>query len=530
MLAKTLGGLEEVLAEELRGIGASSVQPGRRSVSFEGDLAMLYKANMCCRTALRILKPIFSFTADDTEELYERIKEYDWSTLMTENSTFAIDSTVYSDTFRNSRFVTYRVKDAIVDWFTDRLGEGHRPGVRLVDADILLNVHIADRRVTVSLDSSGESLHKRGYRIDSTEAPINEVLAAGIILKSGWRGDSPLVDPMCGSGTFLIEAAMIAAGIMPGIYRKGFAFERWEDFDSELFESIYNDDSAERTPAFGIYGADISPKAIAVAEKNIKHAGLGKYITLRELALSKWSEAPEEGIPGVLVCNPPYGERIAADNMNELYKMIGTKLKHVFRGYHAWIIGYREEYFHEIGLTPSLKEAVDNGGLDCELREYIIFDGDMKSFKRDGGSIASAARRDYREKSSSSKQRDRKADKRDGDRRDRRDRRDRDDRDDRRDRKNFDSRKPQRRRRDFDDDEDRDFGRKPRFEGKRFDKRANDYRRNNDDERTESANPMARRRNEKLLSRIRDTRPSLPPSDGENRVVMRSRRGWRPKN
>lgn len=544
MVAKTLGGLEEALAEELRGIGAQNVEPGRRSVSFEGDLAMLYKANMCCRTALRILKPVFSFTADDTDQLYERIKEFDWSTLLSVSSTFAIDSTVYSETFRNSRFVTYRVKDAIVDWFTDRYGEGQRPGVRLTDADLLINVHIAERRVTVSLDSSGESLHKRGYRVASTEAPINEVLAAGIILKSGWRGESPLVDPMCGSGTFLIEGAMIAAGIMPGIYRKGFAFERWADFDREIFESIYNDDSSERVPEHGIFGADISPKAVAIAAKNIKAAGLGKYITLEEKALSKWSEAPEEGIPGVLVTNPPYGERIAAEDMNELYKMIGTKLKHIFKGYHAWIIGYKEEFFHEIGLSPSMKEPIDNGGLECELREYIIFDGDLKSFKREGGSLAGTIKPEDREKRREKRGNDRK-------------REDKDRRPDRKFRKEDrkpEDRKPFKRRddrKDRDDDRDHSFGRKPRFEGKSFerrDKRERDEKRdrrerydkaeredrygNRYERREESDNPLAKRRNEKLLSMIRDTKPSLPPTENadENRIVMRRRKGWRPKN
>ncbi|MDE6449029.1 MAG: RNA methyltransferase, partial [Muribaculaceae bacterium] len=209
MVAKTFQGLEEVLAVELRDLGASNVEVGKRMVSFEGDLEMLYKANFCCRTALRILKPIYKFIASDTDTLYEMVKEYDWSTVLSPEKTFSIDTVAFSDEFTHSRFVTYRVKDAIVDWFTDRLGEGKRPGVRLQDADVMINVHIAGDRVTLSLDSSGESLHKRGWRVAQTEAPINEVLAAGIILMSGWRGEKPFVDPMCGSGTFLVEAAMI---------------------------------------------------------------------------------------------------------------------------------------------------------------------------------------------------------------------------------------------------------------------------------------------------------------------------------
>ena len=230
MVAKTFQGLEDVLAEELRALGAINVEPGRRMVSFEGDKTMLYKANMCCRTALRILKPIYKFIARDPDELYELIKAFDWSSVLSLDKTFSIDTVANSDEFNHSRYVTYRVKDGIVDYFRDKLGPDSRPRVRLQDADVRINVHIQGERVTVSLDSSGESLHKRGYRVAQTEAPINEVLAAGIILKSGWRGDSPFIDPMCGSGTFVIEAALIAAGINPGVYRRRFAFEAWPDF------------------------------------------------------------------------------------------------------------------------------------------------------------------------------------------------------------------------------------------------------------------------------------------------------------
>ena len=215
MVAKTFQGLEEVLAEELKALGAQNIQVGRRMVSFEGDKELLYKANLCCRTALRILKPIYKFIANDTDSLYEMVKDYDWTQVLNLEKTFSIDSVVNSEEFSHSRFVTYRVKDAIVDFFKDKYGPDKRPGVRLQDADVNINVHIAQDRITLSLDSSGESLHKRGYRVAQTEAPINEVLAAGIILKSGWNGQSPLVDPMCGSGTFLIEAALIAANINP---------------------------------------------------------------------------------------------------------------------------------------------------------------------------------------------------------------------------------------------------------------------------------------------------------------------------
>lgn len=385
MVAKTFQGLEDVLAEELRGLGAENVEPGRRMVSFEGDLEMLYKANLCCRTALRILKPIYRFTARNTDELYEHTKEFDWGSLMSVGSTFSIDTVAYSDEFTHSRFVTYRVKDAIVDWFKDRYGEEKRPGVRLQDADVMINVHIAGERVTLSLDSSGESLHKRGYRVAQTEAPINEVLAAGIILKSGWRGDSPFVDPMCGSGTFLIEAALIAANINPGVYRRHFSFENWKDYDHELFDRLYNDDSQERDFEYKIYGADMSPQAVEIAARNIKSAGVGRMIDLQTKPLSAWTEAPEPS--GVLVTNPPYGERISSDDMEGLYELIGHKLKNVFKGWHAWIIAAKNEFVNKIGLSPSVKVPILNGSIECELREYIIFEGDYKSFRREGGRL-----------------------------------------------------------------------------------------------------------------------------------------------
>jgi len=386
MVAKTFRGLEEVLAEELRRLGALNVEPGRRMVAFRGDKAMLYKANLHCRTALRILKPFYSFKAQNPDRLYDRVKEYDWSRMLSPEKTFAIEVTVNSENFTNSRFVTYKVKDAIADWFRDHDAEGRRPGVRLTDADVVINVHISGSEVILSLDSSGASLHRRGWREAQTEAPINEVLAAGIILKSGWRGESPLIDPMCGSGTFLVEAALIAANIAPGIFRKEFAFEQWPDFDRELFEALYNDDSAEREITCPIIGADMSPRAIAIAQKNLKRAGVAKYVDLQLKPLSAWEEAPANG---VLITNPPYGERLKPADIEGLYALLGNKLKHVFKGYHAWIIGYKDETMAHIGLAPSSKDQLLNGSLECELREYIIFDGDRKSFKTAGGSLKS---------------------------------------------------------------------------------------------------------------------------------------------
>lgn len=519
MVGKTFQGLEEVLAEELRGLGAENVMPGRRMVSFEGDMEMLYRANMCCRTALRILKPICRFMASDPDDLYEKAKEYDWSRMLNTKQTFAIDSVVNGDDFPNSRYVTYRVKDAIVDWFKDRSDE--RPSVRLQDADVMINVHIAAHQVTLSLDSSGESLHKRGWRVAQTEAPINEVLAAGIILLSGWRGDAPFVDPMCGSGTFLVEAAMIAAGINPGVYRRRFAFESWPDFDRETFEKIYNDDSSEKTPAFPIIGCDISPRAIDIASRNLKSAGLAKYVNLQVRPIARWTEAPAEG---VLVTNPPYGERISVDDMAGLYKTLGSQLKHIFKGYHAWVIGYRDEYFDAIGLAPSTKLTIMNGGLQCELREYVIFEGDYRTFRREGGSIRKPSEDEPAKSDTPANDGRRHGDYRRDDRRgnDRRREGRSFDRPHRDDRRTPGERYAERFRRD-----DRSFDR-PRHDDRRADRRPRTDRPSRPDRPTRFEaspdNPLAGRRNEDALRMLQGRRPSLPQSDGP---LMRPRRVWK---
>ena len=383
MVAKTFQGLEDVLRDELISLGAENVEMGRRMVSFEGDLALMYKANLCCRTALRILKPIEKFTAHDPDELYDIVRDIPWEKYMTPETTFSIDSTVNSDEFTHSKFVTYRVKDGIVDHFRDLTGE--RPSIRVTGADLMLNVHIFEDRVTISLDSSGEPLSKRGYRVAQTEAPINEVLAAGIIMKTGWRGDCNFVDPMCGSGTFLIEAALIAGNINPGIYRENFAFEKWTDFDKELFEELYNDDSAEREFDFKIYGGDIDPEAVSIARRNIKMAKVDDMVELTCRPMRDWVDNPEDGI---LVMNPPYGARLKPDDMTELYKGIGSCLKKNFPGYHAWIIGMNDEDFANIGLKPSLKIPLLNGNIECSLREYVLFDGSYSDFRAEGGKVS----------------------------------------------------------------------------------------------------------------------------------------------
>ncbi len=377
IIAKTFQGLEGVLEQEIIALGGNDVVVGRRMVSFMGDKAMLYKANLACRTALRILKPILHFEASNPDEVYNVLRNYKWEELMDVNTTFSIDSVVYSDEFRHSKFVTYRMKDAIADYFNEHYGK--RPSVRLNNADIQFNLHINNTTCSLSLDSSGESLHKRGYRVAQTEAPINEVLAAGLIMLTGWHGESNFIDPMCGSGTFLIEAALIATNTYPGVFRQHYAFEKWNDFDADLLEELYNDDSNEREFTHKIYGSDISAKAIAIAASNIKSAGVGQYIELTTQSIQSYEEAPAEG--GIIVTNPPYGERIAAADMEGLYEAIGARFKHVFKGYTAWVLGYRQEHFDKIGLKPSAKIHTLNGALECEFRKYEIFEGTYAAHK-----------------------------------------------------------------------------------------------------------------------------------------------------
>lgn len=375
MLAKTFKGLEEVLAQELIELGANDVQLERRAVSFRGDKALLYRANLCLRTAIRILVPIASFKAKDTDALYDQVKALNWSQYMTADQTFAIDATVYSESFRNSRFVTYRVKDAIADYWIDKAHK--RPSVSTQIPDILLNVHVANEQVTISLDSSGESLHKRGYRVATTEAPISEVLAAGMLLLAGWKGQSDFYDPMCGSGTLLIEAALIARNIAPGVFRSSFAFEKWSDFDADLWNDIYNDDSNERDFIHHIYGSDASFYAIQQAAKNVKSAGVAKDIELKQIRMEEIKEVHAEGT--LVMLNPPYGERLKSNKeMEDLYSAIGTTLKHQFTGSTAWIISSNVEAMKCIGLKPSKKYHLLNGELDCQFNKYELFQGKRK--------------------------------------------------------------------------------------------------------------------------------------------------------
>lgn len=382
MIAKTFMGLEPVLAKELTQLGANNVQIGRRMVSFTGNKEMMYRANFQLHTAIRILKPISHFKAKSADDVYNEIMKIDWTKYLSLETTFAVDSVVFSEEFRHSKFVAYKVKDAIVDQFREKTGK--RPNISISNPDIRLHIHIAEDDCTLSLDSSGESLHRRGYRQENVEAPLNEVLAAGLILMTGWEGDTDFIDPMCGSGTMLIEALLIAKNMAPGIFRKEFAFEKWNDFDADLFDEIYNDDSMEREFNHKIKGYDVDIKAVNTAIMNIRAAGFSNYITVEQADFRNFTQPEEKAI---IVTNPPYGERISTPNLLETYKMIGERLKHQFVGNDAWILSYREECFEQIGLKPSIKIPVFNGSLECEFRKYQMFGGKYKEFRTEGGIV-----------------------------------------------------------------------------------------------------------------------------------------------
>ena len=387
LIAKTFMGLEPVLAKELTQLGANNVQIGRRMVSFTGDKEMMYRANFSLHTAIKVLKPIYRFKAQSADDVYEEIKKIDWSQYLDNEHTFAVDSVVFSEEFRHSKFVSYKVKDAIVDQFREKTGS--RPNISVANPDLRLHIHIADvapgkSECTLCLDSSGESLHRRGYRQESVEAPLNEVLAAGMILMTGWQGETDFIDPMCGSGTLLVEAALIARNMAPGLFRKEYAFEKWSDFDAELFDHIYNDDSKEREFTHHIYGYDIDMKAVNTARLNVKAAGLTADITVEQQDFKDFTQPKDKSI---MVCNPPYGERISTPDLLGTYRMIGERLKHQFLNNDAWILSYREECFEQIGLKPSIKIPVYNGSLECEFRKYQIFDGKLKNFRSEGGVV-----------------------------------------------------------------------------------------------------------------------------------------------
>jgi len=370
MIAKTLQGLEDVLADELKELGAKNIEKQIRAVTFDGDKAMMYRANYFLRTAITILKPIATFDATDEDIFYKEIGRINWNDYMDESETLAITAVANGGIFTHSKYISLKAKDAIVDQFRRR--KGTRPNVDVANPDLKINIHINNHKCTVLLDSSGESLFKRGYRIQTNKAPINEVLAAGLIKLSGWNYDCDFIDPMCGSGTLLIEAAMQAYNIPAGTYRNHFGFETWRDFDADLFQDIIDEAPEERKFDHSIIGSDISPVSIKIAEVNIKHASMNKRISVK---MQNFFDSKPETKSGLIVTNPPYGERLEADDLQLFYQKIGDKLKIDYPGFNAWLIGSNIDLMKFIGLKPEQKITLHNGSLKCSYRKFSLYEG-----------------------------------------------------------------------------------------------------------------------------------------------------------
>ncbi|MCH1433384.1 MAG: THUMP domain-containing protein [Flavobacteriaceae bacterium] len=377
MVAKTFFGFEEILAKELLQLGAQQIKPGNRMVSFVGDLGFLYKANLCLRTALKILKPIHTARVQDEDALYQLFYDFPWEDFLDVDSKFVIDSVVHGTLFTHSQFASQKAKDGLVDQFRDRYNE--RPSVDLNRPDLRINLHIQEDFCTVSLDSSGASLHHRGYRTATNIAPLNEVLAAGLIQLSDWKGNTDFLDPMCGSGTIVIEAAMFASNIPANINRKQFAFEKWTDWDADLFEKIQESQLKRiKNPGIQIKGSDKAPSAIEKATINVENANLSEFITLEKKDFFQIDK--ETSGPLHLLTNPPYGERLDGD-MNALYQGIGDAFKQSFPNTQAWLISSNMEALKYVGLRPSRKIKLFNGKLESRLMFYPIYEGTKRVHK-----------------------------------------------------------------------------------------------------------------------------------------------------
>jgi putative N6-adenine-specific DNA methylase len=375
MEAKTFEGLEDVLKDELIGIGASDVEVISKGVKFTGSLEMLYKANFCCRTALRILVIIKEFDVKSTNDLYTGVRNIDWMSYFDIQRSFSVVSTVHAEAFNNSMFVSLKTKDAIVDQFKAKLGK--RPSVNAENPDIRIHVHASTENVTVALDSSGESLTKRGYRPNQTEGTMSEVLAAGILKIAGWNGQSDFYDPICGLGIMPIEAALIARNIPPGIFRKSFAFEKWKNFDADIFDTVYNADY-EIPFEHTIYASDVSVGNVRISTENARNAGLKKDI---QFSTADFATLKPQKDTGLIIVNPPAAQRGNERMVDSMFKMIGDSLKHNFKGIKAWVFSNSEEGFRSIGLKASTIIKLYNGTIESELRNFEMYDG-SKSFPK----------------------------------------------------------------------------------------------------------------------------------------------------
>ena len=376
-VAKTLYGLEKVLAEELIALGASDVETVNRAVLFNGDKNLLYRANYCSRTALSVLMPVGDFRIRSKDDLYKGGLKIEWDQFMEANDTFSIVPVINSQHFTHTGYAGLILKDSIADYFRNKLGR--RPSVDTVDPTILINLHISNDRVTISIDSSVIPLFKRGYRQEQAVAPLNEVLAAGILLMSGWKASSSLTNPMCGSGTIPIEAGLIACNVPPGKFRKFFGFQRWKDFDEELFSKIRLDcEKMVGVSPVKICGSDISEQAVLQSRSNVSRAGLSDFVSIE---VSDFKDLKSIDNKGYVFLNPPYGLRLHPDELDGLYSMIGTSLKHNFPGNIAWLITSNKESLKKVGLKPREKHTLFNGALECTLLKYEMYAGTMKQMK-----------------------------------------------------------------------------------------------------------------------------------------------------
>ncbi|SES67015.1 putative N6-adenine-specific DNA methylase [Draconibacterium orientale] len=373
LIAKTFSGLEDVLAKEVKRIGGKNVRRGKRAVFYDGDLEIIYKSNYNLRAALRILKEIEHFNFKNVDQFYLKCKRIKWQNYFNVDQNFVINSVVVnSREFRNSMFASLKVKDAIADYFRENFGK--RPSVDTDNPDIIINVHIFQDNCTLSIDSSGESLHKRGYRVKQGDAPLNEVLAAGMIYISGWLGNSDFMDPMCGSGTLPIEAAMIAQNIPPAKFRKEFAFQLWNDFDPLLWEKV-TEPVEKREFRHKIYASDISGSNLLNAQTNARRALVFNKI---QFACTDFKNLDIDLDNATIVTNPPYGERLKENDLDGLYAMIGERLKHQYAGNSAWILSSSIDSLKFVGLKPAQRIDLFNGALKCKFNNYRLFEGKEK--------------------------------------------------------------------------------------------------------------------------------------------------------
>lgn len=376
LIIKTFQGLEDVLARECRQLGFKDIEILNRAVKISADQRDLYRANYFLRTAIKVLFPVFNFKARNDDELYAGIKNYDWTEIIDSSMTLAIEVVLHSQYFTHSKFIAQRTKDAIVDLIRDKTNR--RPRVDLENPDVRVSLHITEDAIQVFLDSSGDPLFKRGYRIGLHQAPLNEVLAAGLLLIAGWNGTGNLVDPMCGSGTFLIEGAMIAHGLPPGMYRESFGFEKWKDFNADLFDEITDDDYGVPKFTHKIVGGDISAQNIRISRENLHRSSLYKKIELVNEPMEKF--VPPEG-GGWVITNPPYGERLKAQMLSKLYSDLGSRFKHFYPNYQAWVFSGNPLAMKSVGLRPSFRKNLLNGSIPCSFNKYDLYDGSRKASK-----------------------------------------------------------------------------------------------------------------------------------------------------